>query len=186
MRRSALPSVWPYPRSKGSMITFAWVGERFWTSMIRGFRKVVALLCIRRYLCQMAVEERSPSSALLRIKFDHQLFVHVVGEFRAVREALESALEALGIDLDPAGESVLLGEVERGLDAKLPLRLLTHGHHVGGAHQVRRNIDRLGVHLDRLVRHELAGLRARGGESHPVDDVVQAAFEHLQQVLAGG
>jgi hypothetical protein len=32
---------------KGSMITFACVGDRFWTSMMRGFRKFVALLCMR-------------------------------------------------------------------------------------------------------------------------------------------
>jgi hypothetical protein len=37
----------PVAALEGSMITFACVGERFWTSMMRGFRKVVALLCIR-------------------------------------------------------------------------------------------------------------------------------------------
>jgi hypothetical protein len=40
----------PVAALEGSMITFACVGERFWTSMMRGFRKVVALLCIRVYL----------------------------------------------------------------------------------------------------------------------------------------
>ena len=44
----------------------------------------------------------------------------------------------------------------------------------------------LAVDRDRLVAHELARLGARGGEAHAVDDVVEAALEQLQQVLAGG
>src|SRR6185503_13516356 len=103
------------------MITFACVGEMFWTSMIRGFRKVVALLCIRGYL----------SYALLRIKFDDQLLVHVVGEFAAVRQRLEDALEVLRVHLDPARKAVLLGEVEGGLDAQLLAGLLAHRDRVG-------------------------------------------------------
>src|SRR3954463_10965439 len=34
------------------------------------------------------------------------------------------------------------------------------------------------------VPDELAGLRARGGEAQPVDDVVEAQLEHAQKVLA--
>src|ERR1700741_1843583 len=44
MRRRALPSVCPYPRSNGSIVTFAWNCPRFCTSMMRGLRRV--LLCI--------------------------------------------------------------------------------------------------------------------------------------------
>src|SRR4030095_6846987 len=110
MRRSALPSVCPYPRSKGSITTFACVGERFWTSMMRGFRKVVALLCIRGYLGTDAFREAS-SNRLLRVKLAHQLFVYVGGELRAVGQVLERALEVFRIDLDPAWESVLLRQV---------------------------------------------------------------------------
>src|SRR6185437_1874085 len=125
MRRRALPSVCPYPRSKGSITTFAWVGDRFCTSMMRGFRKFVALLCIRGYLCQMRLRKRAPAVLrffgfrLLRVKLDHQLFVHVRGELRAVGQLLERALEVRGIHLDPAREAVLAGEVERSLDAEL-------------------------------------------------------------------
>src|SRR6187397_71902 len=35
------------------------------------------------------------------------------------------------------------------------------------------------------VPHELAGLRARGGEAEPVDDVVESRLQHAQQVVAG-
>src|SRR5258708_15520944 len=89
--------------------------------MMRGFRKVVALLCIRRYLGQMTVEGRASSALLrlLRIEFDHQLLVHVVGEFRAVGEVLEHALEIRRIDFDPAGEAVRRGEIEGNLTAQL-------------------------------------------------------------------
>ena len=44
-RRSALPSVCPYPRSNGSITTLAWNGDMLCTSMMRGFNK--ALLCMR-------------------------------------------------------------------------------------------------------------------------------------------
>ncbi len=44
-RRSALPSVWPYPRSNGSITTLAWNGELDCTSMMRGFNRT--LLCMR-------------------------------------------------------------------------------------------------------------------------------------------
>src|SRR4029079_16190618 len=107
MRRSALPSVCPYPRSKGSITTFACVGERFWTSMMRGFRKVVALLCIRFTSEQIRFGKRAYGRSL-RVKLDHQLFVDVVGEFRPVRQSLEHALEVLRVDFDPAREAVLL------------------------------------------------------------------------------
>src|SRR2546421_274514 len=125
-------------------------------------------------------------NGLLRIEFDDELLVDVAREFRAVGKRLEDALEVLGIDLDPAREAVLLGELERALDAQLGARLLAHRDGVGGAHEVRRDVHGLAVHLDRLVRHELARFRASRCEAHAINDVVQAAFEQLQQHLARG
>src|SRR6266849_1284511 len=39
------------------------------------------------------------------------------------------------------------------------------------------------VHVEVAVADELAGLRARGGEAEPVDDVVEPRLEHPEQVL---
>src|SRR5205085_7841886 len=49
---------------------------------------------------------------------------------------------------------------------------------------VARDVHPAAVHLEVPVPHELARLRARGGEAEPVDDVVEARLEHPQQVLA--
>src|SRR6185369_10511369 len=94
-RRNALPSVCPYPRSNGSMTTFAWNGELLWTSMMRGFNKT--LLCMR---IPMRIE-RPATRDSLRIKFDHQAFVDVLPEFRTVRRALELAGHLFHVDLHP-------------------------------------------------------------------------------------
>jgi hypothetical protein len=69
--------------------------------------------------------------------------------------------------------------------AVLLLGLLAHGDHVTGLDQVRRDVDRLAVHRDRLVRHQLARFGAGGAEAHAVDDVVQTRLQQEQQVGAG-
>ena len=56
---------------------------------------------------------------------------------------------------------------------------------VPGLDEERRDVDLLAVHGHMAVVDELAGLGARAGEAEPVDDVVQAALEQLQQLLAG-
>src|SRR5262249_12970217 len=49
---------------------------------------------------------------------------------------------------------------------------------------VARDVHAAAVDLEVAVADELARLRARRREAEPVDDVVQARFEHPQQVLA--
>ena len=53
------------------------------------------------------------------------------------------------------------------------------------AHDRGRHVQPLAVDEDRAVRHELARFGARAAHAHPVDDVVEARLEQLQQVLAG-
>ena len=53
------------------------------------------------------------------------------------------------------------------------------------AHDRGRHVQPLAVDEDRAVRHELPRFGARAAHAHPVDDVVQARLEQLQQVLAG-
>src|SRR5512143_3407567 len=151
-RRSALPSVWPYPRSNGSITTFAWNGDVDWTSMMRGFNRT--LLCMR----DPQVNLEPASRELLRIQLDHQAFVDVLPEFRAVRRALERAGHLLDIDLAPRRKTDLLGELERVLDAELLLRLLGRRDDVPGPHQRRRNVADLAVDRDRAVADDLPRL----------------------------
>jgi hypothetical protein len=47
------------------------------------------------------------------------------------------------------------------------------------------DVHLLAVHAEVPVAHQLAGLGVIGGEAQPIDHVVQAALQHLQEVLAG-
>src|SRR4029077_11353604 len=54
-----------------------------------------------------------------------------------------------------------------------------------GLHLIARDVDAAAVDREMAVPHQLARLRARGGEAEPVDDVVEPRLEHAQQVVAG-
>src|SRR5688500_2572222 len=123
---------------------------------------------------------------LFRVELDDQVLVDVRENLVAVRQRLERAAEFLVVDVDPVGPADLGRDRERGPDARLRLRFLAHRDHVAGGALVRRDVHRLAVHLDRLVRDELAGLGAGRREAHAVNDVVEASLEEAQQVLAGG
>src|SRR5581483_2041419 len=50
---------------------------------------------------------------------------------------------------------------------------------------VARDVHPAAVDVEVAVAHELARLRAGGGEAEAVDDVVEPRLEHPQQLLAG-
>src|SRR5690606_11915003 len=94
--------------------------------------------------------------------------------------------ELLRVDFDPRRRQVHRGsDVQRFLHAKLLLGALGQGDRVAGLDLVRGQVDRVAVDRDAAVRDQLARGRAGDGEAHAVDDVVEAGFEQLQQVLAG-
>src|SRR6188472_2347313 len=96
-RRSALPSVCPYPRSNGSITTLAWNGDMLCTSMMRGFNRT--LVCMRYLYAPVGADTKFQSVGrwrrwstkrpaatachgrrLLRVELDHQAFVDVLRE----------------------------------------------------------------------------------------------------------
>ena len=85
-------------------------------------------------------------------------------------------LKSWWIDFDPAREAVLLGEVQRRLDAQLRRDFSRTDDHVAAA-RTRYDGMLTGLPFTRiaLCAHELARFGARGAEPHAVDDVVQAA-----------
>src|SRR6476469_185224 len=125
-RRSALPSVCPYPRSNGSITTLAWNGDMLCTSIMRGFNRT--LLCMR-YLGKLLMDTAASGSrrrrrtclALLRVELHDQALVDVLPELRAVGRALERTRHLLRVHLDPRREADLLRELQRVLDAQLRL-----------------------------------------------------------------
>src|SRR5579864_2355961 len=199
-RRSALPSVWPKPRSNGSITTRAWRGAISCTFTTRGRKNSLTEPCIAVSPCRRngpaqkgtggpaQMGANSPQFKpvrLLRIQLHYQVLVDVRQDVVPARCRLEHPAELLVVHLDPLGEPHLLGNVQRALDTQLLARLLAHLNDVPRLHLVGRDGHRLLVHGDRLVAHQLARLGTRRRKTHTVDDVVQAALEQPQQVLAG-
>src|SRR5262252_4695642 len=200
-RRSALPRVWPKPRSNGSITTRAWRGAIGCTFTTRGRKNSLTEPCIAVSPCRLndrrkrntggpahmgAKPPQFKGMRLLRIQLDDQVLVDVRQHVVPARRRLEHAAELLVVHLDPLRQAHLLRDVERARDAQLLARLLAHLDDVAGLHLVGSDAHRLLVHGDRLVAHELARLGARRGKSHAVHDVVQATLEQSQQVLARG
>src|SRR3989440_7558579 len=200
-RRSALPSVWPKPRSNGSITTRAWRGATGCTFTTRGLRNSLTEPCIAVSPCRLTHDRRKrkvgPSymgapgtrckwTRLLRIQLDDQVLIDVGQDVVPARRRLEQATELLVVHLDPVGQADLLRDVQRALDAQLLARSLAHLDGVPGLHLKRGDGDRLVVHGDRLMADQLARLGARGSEAHAIHHVVQPALEEPQQVLAGG
>src|SRR5262249_33269268 len=55
---------------------------------------------------------------------------------------------------------------------------------VVGPTEKRRDVDLVSVHSEMAVAHQLPRLRMVGREPEPVDDVVEAPLQELEQVLA--
>src|SRR3990167_7484502 len=127
----------------------------------------------------------TPGTKLTGIQFDDQRFVDVGGELVAVGRLLEHAFSLVDGHVDPGRETDLLGQFQRFDHAGLLLRLLAHGDDITGLHRVRRDVDRLAVDGDRLVRHDLARFSTGRGKAHAEDHVVETCFEQEQQVGAG-
>src|SRR6186713_1552111 len=143
-RRRALPSVWPKPRSKGSITTRAWRGATGCTFTTRGFRNSFTEDCI----------EPPPS---LRVQFDNKIFVDVGQHVLATRGRLEHTAHFLFVDFQPFRKSNLRRNGQRVLHTQLLARLLADLHHVTGLHLVGGDGHGLAVHLDALVADQLAG-----------------------------
>ncbi len=71
------------------------------------------------------------------------------------------------------------------LDDDEVLAALAERNYVIFANPVGRDIHLLAVDLEMSMVHELPGLRTGGGETGAVDDVVEAALENTEQVVAG-
>src|ERR1700739_4871088 len=131
-RRSALPRVWPKPRSNGSITTRAWRGAIGCTFTTRGRKNSLTEPCIAVSPCRRngpaqkntggpaQMGANSPEfkrMRLLRIQLDDQVLVDVGQDVVPARRRLEHAAEFLVIHLDPFGQPHLLSDVQCALDA---------------------------------------------------------------------
>src|SRR5262245_3669612 len=176
-RRRALPSVWPKPRSNGSITTRAWRGAVGCTFTTRGLRNSLTEPCIDftfRLFDGMktgppqfeadpnqTIPAERPGKRSLAVQLDDEVLVDVRQDLIATRHRLEHATEFRAVHIHPLGQTDLRRDLHRALHAQLLLRLLAHGDDVAGLALIRRDRDHAVIHRDGLVRHELARFRAR-------------------------
>ncbi len=79
----------------------------------------------------------------------------------------------------------MTGKFLRRLENCQLLAVLANGDLFTRAHLVRRDVYLAAIHLDMTMPYQLPGLTAGNAEAHTVDNVVQPAFELLQQDFAG-
>ncbi|KPY94206.1 Uncharacterized protein ALO36_05376 [Pseudomonas syringae pv. tomato] len=75
-------------------------------------------------------------------------------------------------------------QIESLDNTQLILSLFADSNNVASTNLIRRNVNGFAVYANRLVRNQLTGFGTRRAEAHAVYNVVQTAFEQLQQVLA--
>src|ERR1700754_1512301 len=132
------------------MTTFAWLSPSDSTAIILGFNKLVCIgfpfqyprlvtpirltgnnlkINSRDTPLHNAIRVPRPSIRLARIQFDDQAFVDIASDVAAFRHLLEGAFEFLRVDSNPARQTALLSQRQRFENARLLLRLFTHGNH---------------------------------------------------------
>jgi len=121
-----------------------------------------------------------------RIIFDDVLLAdRRLVELVADGHALEGAGEVRLVELEPRELSATLDLRERGRDELDAAALLANLDLVASLEQVRRDVDALAVDEDVLVLDELARLVARRSEAQALHDVVEAALDEAEHLLAG-
>src|SRR3954470_7253742 len=119
---------------------------------------------------------------LLGVELDDQRFLDRRVDLGALRPLEDLAGQPFVVGLQPRSDGG--GEVGCVAHDLLGARPVLERDHVVGLDLVARDVDAAAVDREVPVADELAGLRARGGEAEPVDDVVEARLEDPEQVFA--
>src|SRR4051794_5171448 len=119
---------------------------------------------------------------LLGVELDDQRFLDRRVDLGALRPLEDLAGQPFVVGLQPRSDGG--GEVGCVADDLLRARPVLERDHVVGLDLVARDVDAAAVDREVAVADELARLRAGGGETEPVDDVVEARLEDPEQVLA--
>src|SRR5246127_5002237 len=123
---------------------------------------------------------------LLGIKLDDQLLVHRRRlHVFAARQSDDTRFEILAVDIEPRSNTLALREVARFKYHRVVAHLVLQSDFVAHLNEVARNIHLVTLHAHMAVKHKLARLRARTGESHAGKSVVETPLEHDHQVRSG-
>src|SRR3954452_24179100 len=201
MRRRLLPSVVPKPRSSGSQVNLPYVSVsdsgstsslrgRIRSRQLRAMKVVWVVVCVPAVaICVFSYESRAKielqTRALARVQLHDELFGNRHRQIVARGQRGQLALEVVLVQFEPLRHAPAVDCAQALEDARHLLRRLLHLDLVARATEERRDVDPRAVHLEVTVANQLARFRVIGGEAEPVDDVVEAPLEELQQVLTG-
>src|SRR3954468_20146955 len=128
---------------------------------------------------------KPPCGLLLRVVLDDQLLLDRDVDLLTDRELVDEDAHPVRERLHPAGHDPLaVGLTSHDERGRLQ-RLLLDVDDVVLADLVRRDVDLLAVDLEVAVHDELTRVPTGTGEPGPVDHVVEAALEELQEVVTG-
>src|SRR5215203_2746739 len=119
---------------------------------------------------------------LLGVELDDQRFLNRRVDLGALRPLEDLAGQPFVVGLQPRSDGG--GEVGCVAHDLLGARPVLERDDVVRLDLVAGDVDAAAVDREVAVTNELAGLRARGGEPEPVDDIVEARLEDSEQVLA--
>src|SRR5215211_4666668 len=122
---------------------------------------------------------------LLGVELHDQLLLDRGVDHLAGRDVVHEHAKLAADDLEPRRHGALAGTGLGDLERQHRARLLRDLDDVVLAHPVRRDVDLAAVDPDVAVAHQLAGHVAGLGEAGPVDHVVQARLQDLEQDLTG-
>src|SRR5882672_6522732 len=128
----------------------------------------------------------APGARLLAVQLYNQLFVDILIDVFTARQRDNATDEFVGVGyFEPSRTTAPARSLERSLDVNVVRALLADRDLVPDLHLERGDVHLAPVDADVTVAHELAGLASRHREAQPENHVVQAAFEQLEQHLAG-
>src|SRR3954451_768785 len=125
------------------------------------------------------------SVLLLRVVLDDQLLLDRDVDLLTDRELVDQDPHAVRQRLHPAGHDPLAVGLTSHDERGGLQGLLLDVDDVVLADLVRRDVDLLAVDPEVAVHDELTGVPTGAGEAGPVDHVVEAALQQLQEVVTG-
>ena len=122
---------------------------------------------------------------LLGVELDDQLLLDRHSQIFTHRKALDDPLEIVFFEFNPLRHPAADDRFERIPDRLDGAAFFADFNRVTGSDQVRRDVDAVTVNHEMVVAHEMATLGPRIHKAHAIDHVVQAPFQHDEQVRAG-
>src|SRR5579871_534446 len=192
-RRREFPSVTPYPRSRGSTTNLPYLGPVSSVWMLGSVGSIVthSPSCLpQRYSARDAIstlQTHTYPNRSARIEFDDELLFHIGIDIIPGRQRDDAPLHRLRIELQPLGQTVFGAQdaIARLFDVAVFRHALMHTHDIAGLEDIRGDVDPMAVDGKMSVRHHLPRHGAGGRKTEPIDHIIQAGLQQLQQVLAG-